>query len=112
MVVHVLEDDFGVSDALQLWLEQIGHEVRLYPCAEDFFGAEPPHGDDLVFVDLGLPGASGADVIRWLGGLPHAPRVVAISGKSRADIRRQMSTFGELPVLRKPLSEENLLSCL
>lgn len=112
MVVHVLEDDAGVSDALRLWLEQVGHEVRLYPSAEEFFGATPPKREDLVFVDLGLPGASGADVIDWIDHLPAVPRIVAISGKPSADIARHLKNARHLPVLRKPLNEESLLACL
>ncbi len=112
MLVHVLEDDPGVSDSLQLLLEQVGHEVRLYPTAEAFFHSGKPKPDDLVLVDLGLPDASGADVIDWMGELPVAPRIVAISGQSRLAIESQLGIANRLPLLRKPLNEDALLACL
>ncbi|WP_248304640.1 response regulator [Breoghania sp. L-A4] len=73
MVIHILEDEPTVSEALVLLLEQYGHEVAPHLSAEGFFAAMPPSTDDLVIVDLNLPGISGVQVIRWLMALSAPP---------------------------------------
>lgn len=80
VLVHIVEDDPAVGDSLALLLAQIGHESRVYPDAESFFECHPPGADDTVIVDLGLPGLSGMQVVRWLASLKVPPKVIAITG--------------------------------
>ena len=107
MAVHVVEDDPGVSDSLAILLEHLGFEVVCHADAEDFFRSAPPTSHDIVFVDLILPGISGAELIRWLGNLKDPPRIVAMSGQSQSTIDLQLrgiTGLGEMSVIRKPLS--------
>ncbi|MFD2182412.1 response regulator [Rhodoplanes azumiensis] len=107
MAVHVVEDDPGVSDSLAILLEHLGFEVVCHADAEDFFRAGPPAGQDIVFVDLILPGISGAELIRWLNGLKEPPRIVAMSGQSQNTIDLQLRGLegvGAMSIIRKPLS--------
>lgn len=112
MVVHIVEDDPGVGDSLALLLSEIGHEPRVYPDAESFFECHPPKPQDTVIVDLGLPGVSGMQVIRWLTGLRVPPKIIAITGQPSRCIARVLE--GQIPaiLLRKPLTEESLVSHL
>lgn len=112
MVVHIIEDDPGVSDSLALLLGALGHDPRVYPDAESFFECEPPQPQDTVIVDLGLPGVSGMQVIRWLTGLRVPPKVIAITGQPSRAIAEAVE--GDTPpiLLRKPLSEEALVTHL
>ena len=107
MAVHVVEDDPGVSDSLAILLEHLGFEVVCHADAEDFFRGSPPTGRDIVFVDLILPGISGAELIRWLNNLKDPPRIVAMSGQSQNTIDLQLrgiTGLSEMNIIRKPLS--------
>ncbi len=105
MAIHILEDDPGVSDSLQTFLQGMGHDAFVYRDAETFFGQEPPASKDTIIVDLLLPGISGARVIRWLLTLKDPPTVIAISGQAQSVIDRQLSGLaGIAKILRKPLS--------
>lgn len=106
MAVHVLEDDPGVSDSLLTFFVSMGFDVITHKDAESFFAANPPEPTDTVFVDLLLPGISGAQVIRWLLGLSKPPRVIAITGQARSAIERQIQGLGHVELLRKPLNAE------
>lgn len=112
MTVHILEDDPGVSDSLDLLLRGMGHRTVAYPDAESFFEGPLPASDDTVLVDLRLPGISGAQVIRWLRGLEAPPRVIAISGQARSAIEAQVAGIDHLEVLRKPLNPEKIAALL
>lgn len=109
MVIHLLEDDAGVNESLALLFAHFNFDVIRYRNAERLFRAEPPGVDDVVFVDLKLPGASGGEAIRWLHSLKEPPRIVVISGQPRAVIQRELAGMKVSGVLRKPLNQETVL---
>ena len=110
--VHILEDDPGVSDSLRFLLQALGHDVVLHPDAESFFEGPPPAADDVVIVDLGLPGIGGAQVIRWLDRLAPRPRVIAITGQAQKVIEDELRDLPLVRLLRKPLSGDTLVALL
>jgi FixJ family two-component response regulator len=110
MAIHLLEDDAGVSESLALLFTYFNFDVIRHASAESLFLAKPPGADDIVFVDLKLPGISGADAIRWLQSLQDPPRIVVISGQSQAIIRSELAGMDVAGVLRKPLGQESILS--
>jgi FixJ family two-component response regulator len=109
MTIHLLEDDAGVNEALSLLFAYFKFDVVRHGTAESLFEAQPPDGNDIVFVDLNLPGASGADAIRWLQSLRHPPYIVVISGQSQAVIQAELASMEVTAVLRKPLDQEVIL---
>lgn len=111
-IVHIVEDDPGVSDSLRFLLQALGHDVVSHPDAESFFEGAPPTGRDVVIVDLGLPGIAGSQVIRWLSKLAPRPRIIAISGQAQKVIEDEMRDLPATAVLRKPLSGESLVALL
>jgi FixJ family two-component response regulator len=109
MAIHVLEDDAGVNESLALLLTHFDFDVICHGNAESLFRGKPPGADDIVFVDLKLPGVSGAEAIRWLRSLRDPPRVVVISGQSQAIIRSELSGLDVAGVLRKPLDQDAIV---
>jgi FixJ family two-component response regulator len=111
-VIHVLEDDPGVSDSLRSLLQALGMTVVSYQDGESFLSAPPPGEDDVVIVDLGLPGIGGAEIVRKLEDLDPAPRVIVISGQPQKAIDDALHGLSVRKVLRKPLSGDALTSVL
>jgi FixJ family two-component response regulator len=109
MAIHVLEDDASVNDSLALLFAHFNFEVVCHGDAESLFRGKPPGADDIVLVDLKLPGVSGAEAIRWLQSLKNPPRVVVISGQSQSVIRSELSGMDVSGVLRKPLNQDAIL---
>lgn len=112
MRVHVIEDDPGVADSLLLVLEQMGHFATAHMDAESFFQTGVPSSDDVVLVDLTLPGIAGTRLIHWLQRLVNAPRVIAMTGKPRFAIEGDVSGLREVRILQKPISTEVLSAVL
>jgi len=104
LAVHIIEDDFAVCDALSLFLQEMGYLVFTYDDAEAFFSGGPPAKDDIVIVDLGLPGLQGRSVINWLQGMAKTPRIIAISGKPKNILEESIRGISDIVILRKPLS--------
>jgi FixJ family two-component response regulator len=109
MAIHLLEDDAGVNESLALLFTHFNFDVIRHGNAESLFRAKPPGADDVVFVDLKLPGVTGAETIRWLQSLKDPPRIVVISGQSRAVIRSELAGMNVAGVLRKPLNQQAVL---
>ncbi len=109
MAIHVLEDDPGVNESLALLLAHHNFDVVRHADAESLFRGEPPGRDDVVFVDLKLPGVSGAETIRWLQSLKDAPLIVVISGQSHATIKSELAKIEVAGILRKPLDKDSIL---
>jgi FixJ family two-component response regulator len=107
--IHLLEDDSGVNESLAMLFEHFNIDVVCHRDAESLFRAAPPGGDDIVFVDLKLPGVSGAATIRWLQSLHAPPHVIVISGQSQAIIRSDLAGMDVAAVLRKPLDQETVI---
>ncbi|MHA7773974.1 response regulator [Roseibium sp. M-1] len=112
VVVHIVEDDAAVADALAMVLEDLDHQPVTYGDGESFLARAAPAAGDWVIVDLGLPGRSGADVVRELMKLPVPPSILAISGKPHVSLLQHMRGLPGLTVLRKPLSIDMLTAAL
>lgn len=109
MAIHVLEDDPSVNESLALLLAHCNFDVVRHADAESLFRGKPPGHQDVVIVDLNLPGVSGAATIRWLQSLRHSPSIVVISGQSQAAITSELSGVEAANVLRKPLDQDTIL---
>ncbi|MBO6890897.1 MAG: response regulator [Roseibium sp.] len=112
MVVHIVEDDAAVADALATVLEGLDHLPMTYPDGETFLEMADISGDDWVIVDLGLPGISGSDVVHMLNGLEDPPSLIVISGRSRMKLKQHLRDLPNLPVLRKPLSVDMITAAM
>ncbi|WP_299479655.1 response regulator [uncultured Roseibium sp.] len=112
MVVHIIEDDEAVADALALALEHLDHSIRIYLDGETFMAQAHVSDNDWVIVDLGLPGISGAEIVRDLKRLAVPPKIIAISGKSRIKILQSVKELPDLTILRKPLSVDMLTAAM
>jgi len=108
VIVHIVEDDEAVADALSTVLGVLGYQPAVYSTGETFLSDAFVASDDLVILDLGLPGMSGIDVAQHLRSLPVLPRIILVSGKPQARLDRHMRGLADLPLLRKPLSIDTL----
>ena len=108
MAVHIIEDDSGVADSLRMVFAGHDGEVSVYSDAESFIAAGPPGADDLVILDLGLPGMKGGELIRWLNGLKHQPRIVVVTGESEKRISDHMDGLKVAGLIRKPIDAASL----
>lgn len=79
--VVLIEDDGAIVDALTLSLERLGHTVVSFSAAPqdlDVVVAE----NDIVVLDLGLPGEDGFAVCRRIRQIPSAVPIVILTARS------------------------------
>ena len=108
--IMIVEDHPTMREAMRLILEHEGFEIREAPdgaAALAMARAQPP---DLMFLDLNIPGTSGADVLSELKGDPTTRDVrVIIVTATGEEGRDFVLSLGADEYFTKPFSPTALL---
>ncbi|HEU0012774.1 MAG TPA: response regulator [Longimicrobium sp.] len=110
--VLLVEDDPASLDIFATILRHGGYAVRTAQTAEAGVELAVAHRPDLVIVDLGLPGASGFDVLEALTDHPETetiPLIVCTVHVFEHDRIRARRAGGDV-FLEKPVDPRHLLS--
>jgi two-component system CheB/CheR fusion protein len=111
-VIHVVDDDSEVREALRTVLEDAGWTVREYESGEAFLAAYHPGGEACLVLDGYLPGMSGLEVLRRLHAAGHLLPVIMITGNSDVSMAVQAMKEGAADFIEKPLSRSELLAAV
>ena len=111
-VVHVIDDEPDVCEALKLLLHTAGMEARTYASAEEFLAEVRLSRSLCLLVDVRLPGMSGLDLVRHLQQAPVRPVVVMITGHGDVPLAVKAMRAGALHFLEKPFEPAELLQTL
>lgn len=101
--VLVVEDHADSAEMMALLLESMGHDVFVAPNAGEALEAVERRRFDLLISDIGLPDASGYDLMRQLAARGHRIPAIALSGYGMATDRVQSREAGFAEHLVKPL---------
>jgi FixJ family two-component response regulator len=111
-VVHVIDDEPDVCDALKVLLDTAGLEARTYASAEEFLSEVRLSKPVCLLVDVRLPGMSGLDLVRQLQQGPVRPVVVMITGHGDVPLAVKAMRAGALHFIEKPFEPTELLQAL
>lgn len=102
--ILIIEDKRALSKLYLLLLGQAGHDVQLAYTGEDGVEQATRERPDLIFLDLRLPGISGAEVAQKLwdsGVLPGVPLIIASGLEDEG--KKVAQYFGASGALTKPV---------
>jgi signal transduction histidine kinase len=112
--IVVVEDNEDAADTLALWLEEMGHNVRVGRTGPEGLQLVKEARPDVVLCDIGLPDMDGVEVCRRVkaieGGSP--PVMVALTGWGMESDRRRTSEAGFEHHLVKPVVPDQLRAIL
>ena len=111
-VVHVIDDETDVCEALKVLLHTAGFEARTYASAEEFLAEVNLNRPMCLLVDVRLPGMSGLELVRRLQQGPVRPVVVMITGHGDVPLAVKAMRAGALHFMEKPFEPEELLQTL
>lgn len=110
-IVHIVEDDPGMREALEDLLISRGLRVRAFATAEDYLLAPRPDVPSCLLLDLHLPGLNGLELQgRLVAGAP--PPIVFISAGSDIESSVAAMKAGAMDFLPKPFSLDALLAAV
>ncbi|MBV9945690.1 MAG: response regulator [Myxococcales bacterium] len=102
--VVLVDDNEDSATVMCLWLEQLGHEVRVAHTGPDGLALIKETRPDLALCDIGLPGLDGVEVCRRvLQEMPRPPVMVALSGWGAPADRARTLEAGFRDHLVKPV---------
>jgi two-component system phosphate regulon response regulator PhoB len=108
--ILIVEDHPTMREAMRLILEHEGFEIREAPDGAAALAMVRAQAPDLVFLDLNIPGASGADVLAELKGDPETRDVrVIIVTATGEEGREFVLSLGADEYFTKPFSPTALL---
>ncbi len=108
-LVHVVDDDPSVRDALVLLLGSAGIRARGHDSAEAFLADWQPHHPSCLVVDVMMPGMSGLDLQRTMKQRGIDVPAVVITGHGDVAMAVQALKIGACDFIEKPCDEEALL---
>ena len=85
MRVLIVEDDELLAQGLKQGLQQAGYTVDLARSSEQAQACFGSESFDVALVDIGLPGADGLSLIRWLRESGHRLPVLVLTARSSID---------------------------
>ncbi len=111
--ILIIEDQKELCRLYWFALTQAGHDIRLAYTGEDGVDQAMADRPDLVILDLGLPGISGAEVAQKLwdsGVLPKAPLIIATAYGNEGKLLAEQ--FDAAGVLIKPFNISFLVAAV
>jgi protein-histidine pros-kinase len=102
--VLVVEDNADAREMLRLFLQLEGHEVHEAADGHEGLRTAIAVRPDVAFIDIGLPGIDGYQLVRELRARGDAvPVLVAVTGYGRAEDRQRVQAAGFDTHLIKPV---------
>jgi len=103
--ILIVDDNIDAAETLAMMLEILGHRTHQAHDGHAALKAAREFGPEVIFMDIGLPGLSGHQVVeRMRGDLAMTDTyIVALSGYGTEDDRRKSAEAGFDSHLVKPL---------
>ena len=111
-MIYIIENDKSVIRGFELFLESAGMEFRSFGSAIDFLADSQPGLQDILVLDLNLPGMMGCDLLKKLDEEGrHIPTIV-VTAFDDAHNREMCRKYGVRSYLRKPVDGEALIDII
>ena len=114
LAIVVIEDNDDAADTLAMWLESLGHSVKVARTGPEGLDLVRESRPQLVLCDVGLPGMDGVEVCRHVKALPAGPHpiMVALTGWGMEADRKRTRDAGFDHHLVKPVAPDKLRDIL
>jgi len=111
-VVHIIDDDDSVREALSRVLRYAGFDARAYPSAVEFLVAERDDVPSCIVLDVGLPGMSGVELQAAIGRRESTPPIIFLTGRGDVATSVRAMKAGAVDFLTKPVDRKALLTAV
>lgn len=111
-IVHVVDDDASLAEALSSLFRSVGLEARTYGSAQAFLDAPAPDAPGCLVLDVRLPGLSGLDFQAQLAQLGVGLPVVLMTGHGDIPMSVRGMKAGAVDFLPKPFREQDMLDAV
>jgi FixJ family two-component response regulator len=111
-IVHVIDDDVSLRDALSLMLPSVGLQVRAYASVQEFLDAGAHDGPGCIILDVRLPGISGLDFQSRRDGFGVDLPIVLMTGYGDVPMSVRAMKAGAVDFLPKPFRDQDMIDAV
>jgi len=111
-VVHVIDDDDAVRDAVGLLLSTEGYKVHTYSSAPAFLKAIPHKCEGCVVTDVRMPEMNGIDLIARMKEERLMLPVIVLTAHADVPLAVEAMKLGAIDLLEKPFDDAALLAAV
>jgi DNA-binding response OmpR family regulator len=108
--IAIVEDHDDLRDLFVDFLENVGHIVAGFSCADDLDDYLAAHSVDLIVLDLNLPGEDGFSIAKRLRESHPDLYIIIISARTALDDRIRGYASGADQYFIKPVVPEELIA--
>ncbi len=110
--ILVIDDDESIRSLFKTTLEEEGHTVVTADTGAKGLDYVKQQDFDLIFLDLKLPGADGAEVLHEMRSIKRGIPVVVITGYPDSEMMERAMRHGPLGVMTKPFSDSDIIAAI
>ena len=110
MRVLLIEDDYAVSQSIEMMLKKEGMIVDTADLGEDGLDIGKHYDYDIIILDLMLPDINGYEVLKRLRSAKRTTPVLILSGLNESEKKVKGLDFGADDYLTKPFDRAELLA--
>jgi len=111
-IVHIVDDDAGLREALDSLFRSVGLGTRLYATAQEFLDTPLPDVPNCLVLDIRLPGVSGLDFQAQLAAAGVDVPIVLMTGYGDIPMSVRGMKAGAVDFLTKPFRDQDMLDAV
>jgi FixJ family two-component response regulator len=111
-IVHVVDDDASMREALEGLFDSVGLDTRSYGTAQEFLNAARTDRPGCIVVDVRLPDMNGLEFQARLGSLGVGAPVVIMTGYGDIPMSVRAMKRGAVDFLTKPFNDQDMLDAV
>jgi len=108
-IVHIVDDDAAMRQALCLLLESEGLHATAYASAEEFLEQISETSRGCILLDVRMPGLSGLELQQYLNKKQIELPIIVMTGYADVSMAVQAMKAGAVDFIEKPFDNEHLL---
>jgi FixJ family two-component response regulator len=108
-MIFIVDDDKYVRRGFEILFKSAGVECLSFESAEDFLDKVNIKDNDLLILDMHMPGMNGCELLEHLSGRNTFLPVIIATAYDEPASRECSKKYGAIAYLRKPVDGEALL---
>lgn len=108
-MIYVVDDDISVRRAFELFLESAELEYQSFESVSSFLSGANPTVNDLLVLDLCIPGMNGEDLLKKFNREGLVIPVIVVTAFDDPQSREYCKQYGVKAYMRKPVDGEALV---
>jgi FixJ family two-component response regulator len=111
-MIYIIDDDKYVRKGFETLFKSAGFDSTSCESAEDFLEVMKPFENDIILLDMHMPGMNGCELLEYLSSHEIFYPVIIITAYDEIASRECARKYGALAYLRKPVDSEALIDLI